>query len=126
MVSRNWAPIDATGLSAFIALCMTTDMSRQRSTLSAFSDIVTRFWPWNSTVPDVISAGGLSRRATANSNVDLPQPDSPTMPRNSPGATSKSTFSTATTGPDSVPYSTERPRTSSTRALVTTPPSDRA
>ena len=30
IASLNWAPMDLTGFSAFIALCMTTDMSRQR------------------------------------------------------------------------------------------------
>src|SRR5215469_13074579 len=48
------------------------------------------------------------------SRVDFPQPDSPTMARNSPGATSKLTFSTAPTMPLSSTYSTERSRISST------------
>ena len=30
IASLNWAPMVLTGFSAFIALCMTTDMSRQR------------------------------------------------------------------------------------------------
>ena len=66
---------------------MTTEKSRQRSTFSCFSVIVTRFWPLNVTLPPVISAGGLSSWAIANSSVDLPQPDSPTTPTNSPRAT---------------------------------------
>ena len=41
--------------------------------------------PWNVTLPPVISAGGTSSWAIANSRVDLPQPDSPTTPMNSPG-----------------------------------------
>ena len=70
---------------------MTTEKSRQRSAASCFSVIVTRFWPWNVTLPPVIAAGGLSSWAMANSSVDLPQPDSPTTPTNSPGVTSRST-----------------------------------
>ena len=37
-----------TGLRAFIALCMTTEKSRQRNAASFFAVIATRFWPWNS------------------------------------------------------------------------------
>src|SRR5690242_9985880 len=122
IVSRYCAPIAATGFSAFIALCMTTDRFFHRSTFSLLSVIVTRFWPRKSTAPEVMAAGGLSSRAIANSRVDFPQPDSPTTPTNSPGATSRSTLSTASTGPLSVPYSTLRLRTSSTRSLGTTPP----
>src|SRR6185437_12157249 len=73
-------------------------------------------------LPAVIAAGGLSNRAMANSMVDLPQPDSPTTPTNSPGPTVKSTASTAVTGPRSVSYSTVRSRTSSTGAVDTSPP----
>ena len=97
----------ATGFSAFMALCMTTEKSRQRSTFSCFSVIVTRFRPRNSTLPWVIRAGGLSSRASANSRVDLPQPDSPTTPTNSPSPTVKLTSSTATAG-RSAAYSTRR------------------
>src|SRR5262249_459518 len=51
-------------------------------------------------------AGGLSSWAIANSSVDLPQPDSPTMPMNSPLPRSKLTWSTALTLPCLVAYST--------------------
>ena len=44
------------------------------------------------------AAGGESSWATANSSVDLPQPDSPTMPTNSPGRDVNDTSSTARTG----------------------------
>src|SRR5215469_1022794 len=49
-----------------------------------------------------------------NSSVDFPQPDSPTMARNSPGPTSKLTLSTAPTMPLSRTYSTDRSLTSRT------------
>jgi hypothetical protein len=91
-----------TGLSAFIALCMTTDMSRQRMAVSRLSVMPTRFTPLKSTLPPMTAAGGASSCAMANSRVDLPQPDSPTIPRNSPGYTSKLTRSTASTAPRSI------------------------
>ena len=56
------------------------------------------FWPLKMTLPPVMLAGGASSWAIANSRVDLPQPDSPTMPMNSPGSRSKLTLSTATHG----------------------------
>src|SRR5580658_9168825 len=49
----------------------------------------------------------------AKSNVDLPHPDSPTMPRNSPAFTVTLTRSTAPMSALSVRYETERSSTSS-------------
>ena len=45
IASLNWAPMVLTGFSAFIALCMTTDMSRQRIVDSCPSVSPTRFVP---------------------------------------------------------------------------------
>jgi len=101
IASLNWAPMVLTGFSAFIALCMTTDMSRQRIAASWPSVRPTRFVPPNMTLPDTTEAGGASSWATANSSVDFPQPDSPTMPRNSPLLTLNDTSSTARTSPRS-------------------------
>ena len=101
IASLNWAPMVLTGFSAFIALCMTTDMSRQRIIDICPSVSPTRFVPSNVTVPAATSAGGASSWATANSSVDFPQPDSPTMPRNSPRPTVNDTSSTARTTPRS-------------------------
>jgi hypothetical protein len=53
----------------------------------------------NTTLPPVTTAGGASSWAIANSRVDLPQPDSPTMPMNSPRSSSKLTCSTAQMSP---------------------------
>ncbi len=102
MASVNWAPIDFTGLSAFIALCMTTDMSRHRTAASSLSVSPTMLRPLKVTLPPVISAGVTRSWAMANSRVDLPQPDSPTMPRNSPADRSKLTSSTASVVPRSM------------------------
>src|SRR3954453_9536307 len=112
IASSNWAPSWVTGLSAFIALCMTTEMSRQRVAARSFAVMVTRSVPRKRTLPSLIRAGGLSSWAIPNSIVDLPQPDSPTTPTNSPGCTSRSKESTARTGPAGVSYSTDSPRTS--------------
>src|SRR5499427_1243803 len=114
IASLNCAPIDLTGFSAFIALCMTTDMSRQRVAASCLSVSPTRLLPLNRTLPPSTRAGGASSCATAKSSVDFPQPDSPTMPRNSPLLTVNDTSSTARTLPRSSTYSTDRPLTSST------------
>ena len=100
--SRSCWPTVITGLRAFMALCMTTEKSRHRMWRSCLSLIWAISLPRNETLPDVIPAGGLSRLAMAKISVDLPQPDSPTTERNSPFARSRSTLSTATTGPESV------------------------
>src|SRR5690349_17486576 len=86
--------------------------SRVRRTMSV---------PRKVTVPPTTAPGGESSWATANNRVDLPQPDSPTIPRNSPGATAKLTCCTAPTSVVSVAYSTDRSETSS-RGSVTPPP----
>ena len=100
MASKNCARMELTGLSAFIADCITTERSRQRRALRALSDIATMFCPEKTTLPPLTSAGGLKRRAMAKSNVDLPQPDSPTTARNSPSDSSKLTWSTALAVPE--------------------------
>src|SRR6266567_2993046 len=135
IASLNCAPIEVTGLSAFIALCMTTDMSFQRTAASCESVIPTMATPLKTTLPPARPAGGASNWAIANSRVDLPQPDSPTMPMNSPRPRSKLTSSTALRLPCLVAYSTEMPLTcrigspvtgarptSSASALDTVPP----
>src|SRR5579859_3265624 len=113
IASRYCAPTGRIGLSAFMALCMTTDMSRHRMADRSVSVSPTRFLPRNVTLPLVMAAGGYRSCATAKSRVDFPQPDSPTMPRNSPAARSRLTWSTALITPRSSAYSTERSRTSS-------------
>src|SRR5215472_11579195 len=118
MASANWEAIDFTGLSAFIALCMTTDRSFHRTEASCLSVSPTMLWPLKTTLPPVMLAGGTSSWAMANSRVDLPQPDSPTIPMNSPRSRSKLTLSTARTVPRSMTYSTDRSRTVSTADVV--------
>src|SRR5947209_15615183 len=57
----------------------------------------------------MVPAVCLSRPAKIRSNVDFPQPLGPTMQRNSPGATLRSTWSIATTLPCPLTYSRRRP-----------------
>src|SRR5215472_1832639 len=120
MASSNCAAIDFTGLSAFIALCMTTDRSFHRIEASCLSVSPTMLWPLKTTLPPVTLAGGTRSWAMANSRVDLPQPDSPTIPMNSPRSRSKLTRSTARTVPRSMTYSTDRSRTDSTAPVAFT------
>ena len=70
---------------------------RQRTAASWPSVSPTRLAPWKVTLPAAMRAGGASSWAMANSRVDFPQPDSPTIPRNSPRPTVKDTSSTART-----------------------------
>src|ERR1700729_823431 len=91
---------------------------------SSFSVICTMLVPLKMTSPPVIWAGGFSSWAMANSSVDLPQPDSPTTPRNSPGMSSKLTWSTALAGSPRVRESTLISRTA--RIGSATLPPDRA
>ena len=97
IASLNCAPIDLTGFSAFIALCMTTDMSRQRTADSCRVGQPHQVAALEGDAAAGDPAGGASSWAMANSRVDFPQPDSPTMPRNSPRPRLKDTSSTART-----------------------------
>ena len=65
--SRIWAATVRTGFRAFIALCMTTENSRQRMGRSSRSDMATMSRSWNTTSPPMMSPlrGGPSRRAMA-------------------------------------------------------------
>ena len=63
--SRSCAPTVSTGLSAFIALCITTEHSRQRQWRSSSSPSATMSCPLKRTVPSAIQAGGLRSCAMA-------------------------------------------------------------
>src|SRR5262249_54129016 len=65
------------------------------------------------TSPAVIRPGRGSSRMMLRTVIDLPEPDSPTMPSVSPGSMWKSTPSTALTSPSLVGNCVLRPRTSS-------------
>ncbi len=72
-----------------------------------------RFRPSSRTWPRRSAVGG-SRPITPSAVADLPEPDSPTMPRVRPGNRSKLTPRTASTGPASEGKETRRSRTEST------------
>src|SRR5260370_28008162 len=58
---------------------------------------------------DTSPAVGLSRPATSDSSVDLPQPDAPIGQANSPGATSRDTWSSARTAEPPRPNTLDTP-----------------
>jgi hypothetical protein len=70
-----------------------TICSLRRRRRSSPPFIVVTSLPWNRTLPDV----GSTSRSTERAVVDLPQPDSPTIPSVSPCRTSKLTPHTAWT-----------------------------
>jgi len=113
IASAICAPIDVTGLSAFMALWKTILTRLQRKRRSVSGSMARTSCPAKRTSPPAMRAGGLSKRVTALAMVLLPQPDSPARPSTSPLRISKETPSTARTGPRPVRYSTRRSRTCS-------------
>ena len=73
-------------------------MSSPRARRRRSADAPTSSSPCERTLPDTVAPPGR-RPEQASPIVDLPQPDSPTRPRLSPGASTRSTPSTATERP---------------------------
>ncbi len=90
-----------TGFSEFMLDWKTVERSTQRSGRSCSSGAWVMSRPSKTTVPPLIAAGFSSSRSTALPSVDLPQPDSPSRPTNSPSSTRKLTWSTARTAGES-------------------------
>src|ERR1700733_8597351 len=90
------SPTRITGLSAVIGSWKIIAISWPASRRRDLAGIACRLWPryWISPDSTVTPAG--SRLAIARSVSDLPEPDSPTMPKRSPSATSKLMSSTMT------------------------------
>ncbi len=61
-----------------------------------------RSWPWKMTSPSMMACFDVTRPITVRKPTLLPEPDSPTTPSVSPGATEKEMPSTALTRPSSV------------------------
>ena len=80
------SPIGNRGSSEAAGSWKTTPMFLRRARCSALG-IVARSWPWMRSEPSAM----VSRPRTDLAMVDLPEPDSPTRPRISPGATWKLT-----------------------------------
>src|SRR3990172_10410663 len=74
---------------------------------------VSRSWPWNNTCPSILACRELMSPITVRKVTLLPEPDSPTTPRVSPGLIENETPSTALTRPSSVGKETRRSLTSS-------------
>ncbi len=91
------------GLSEPYGSCMTIWM-RRRTRRSSLPESVARSRPSNSTLPAV---GGSSARSS-RASVDLPEPDSPTIPSVSPFCSSRLTSVTACTAPTSFRSTTPR------------------
>ena len=116
IMSTNWSPTRMTGLSAFIALWKTIETLRQRNRRRSSALFPTRSSPRKRTLPPTTRAGGRRIWRTAFATVVLPQPDSPARPTISPARISRSTPSTARTGPSPTAYSTASCRSSSSVA----------
>ena len=80
------------GFSAVAGSWKTTETERPNSLRMAAFRLMAGL-PWNRTSPDV----GACRPTSTEASVDLPQPDSPTMPTVSPRLMVKSTPLTALT-----------------------------
>jgi hypothetical protein len=111
-------------LSEVIGSWKTNEIFRPRILRSCDRDAPSSSAPSNRALPVTVAVDG--RRPRIESAVTLlPQPDSPTIPNTSLGASSSDMRSTAWTAPSSVLNRTERSSTSS-RDSVTARSSDRA
>ena len=84
------------GFSELSAPCGIIEISWPRTSLRFCSTLMPMMLrPAIRTSPEVCWSGGMSRPIRPLTSVVLPQPDSPAMPRISPGWSSKETSSTA-------------------------------
>src|SRR3954453_4963298 len=110
--SSIWSPTLRIGLSAARGFWKIIEISRPRRSRICSSVAPLTSMPENITEPSAILPARSRMRITAYEVTDLPEPDSPTMPRVSPFATEMSTCCTAFTMPRRVTNSTVRSRTS--------------
>src|SRR3984885_376513 len=90
------SPTRITGFSAVIGSWKIIAISWPARRSRDLTGMACRSWPRYAIVPDSTFTPAGSRLAIARSVRDLPEPDSPTMPKRSPSATSKLTSSTMT------------------------------
>ena len=103
MVSMIWSPMRKTGLREVIGSWKIIPMDGPRNARSSLLDIPTISCPSNRIEPEAIRPGGSGSNPRIESAVTLlPDPLSPTIPKTSPGATSKLRPSTAGKTPASV------------------------
>ena len=99
IASVIWSPTVNTGLRLVIGSWKIIAMRLPRMSRICAGERSSRFRPSNMIWPAAIRPGGGTRRITDSDSTDLPQPDSPTMPRVRPRPTEMSTPSTAATSP---------------------------
>ena len=109
MSSPSWLETVNDGSSATIGSCEMYAMPVPRTDERTFLDAAFRSTPSNTTLPRT-TAPAPRLPSTADAVTVLPQPDSPTMPSDFPGSTSKLTRRTTSRPPND----TERSRTDST------------
>src|SRR5690348_15342447 len=115
--SATCHPVRYTGLSDVIGSWKIIAISFPRTSRISSSVFLVRSWPLNTTLPPTILPGRCSRMMLS-AVTDLPHPDSPTMPRVSPGFSSKETPSTALTMPSLVLKTVRRSLTSRSGGLT--------
>ena len=122
--SVSWNPIVITGLSAVIASWKIIPIDLPLTDRICRFDMRSRSRPSNIAVPPTMRPGGCGTRpSNAMTLTLLPEPDSPTIPRVSPGWTSKLTPSTAFTAAEPSPNATRRSVTESSGSSATPSPS---
>ena len=97
ITSRNCASTVMTGLREFMLLWNTVDICRQRIGRSSLLEACVMSVPSKRIVPPLIVPGASVSRRIAVPRVDLPLPDSPSSPTNSPSSRLKLTPRTACT-----------------------------
>ena len=102
IASTKWSPIFFTGLSDVIGSWKIMATTFPLASLSCSLSSVSMSFPSSSIFPWVTLPWGGIRFSNARPRVDLPHPDSPTMPRVSSSSRSKLTPWTAFSSPFSV------------------------
>ena len=100
--SMIWSPIRRTGFSALRGFCDTMPTRVPRVRRIATSSARNMSTPATSTVPERVTSARANAPTIERRIIVLPEPDSPTTPSASPGATSSDTPSTACTSPAGV------------------------
>ena len=95
--SATWSPIVNSGFSEAIGSCRIMAIRFPRTCRISASDFCSRSSPSSSILPLTIRAAGGRTRMIVRARVLLPEPDSPTIPKVSPGLMRSETSSTART-----------------------------
>ena len=115
-------PTVSTGFSAVEGSWKIIATRRPRTSRIADSGSAKRSSSPSAARPSTMRAASGSRRSRDSAVIDLPQPDSPTSAKHSPARSSRSTASTARSGPCAVSIHVRSPVTESTASLTPSPP----